>query len=96
MPATNPKRRIFSTNDYKAKLLDDIKGFKKEVALVINDFSDEEVFESFFSNVLAIRDMSARFNEKYAPQPGDKVLILSTCFAGNNTRRFLVMATLLD
>ena len=37
------ERRIFSTNDYKAKLLDDIKGFKKEVVLVINDFSDEEL-----------------------------------------------------
>ena len=40
--------------------------------------------------------MSAHFNEDYAPEAGDRVIILSTCLIGNNTRRFLVMATLLD
>ena len=61
-----------------------------------NDFSDDEVFESFFESVFYVRDLSAHFNEDYAPHAGDKVVILSTCLIGNNTNRFLVMATLLD
>ena len=63
--------------------------------LYYHDFSDDAVFEQFFAEILKTRDLSARFNDAYAPKAGDKVLILSTCFAGNNTRRFLVMGTLL-
>jgi sortase B len=70
--------------------------YGRDHILYYNDFSDDEVFETFFSGILNTRDLSARFNEEYAPKAGDKVLILSTCFAGNNTRRFLVMGTLLD
>ena len=69
--------------------------YSSDHILYYHDFSDETVFETFFSEILKTRDLSARFNEEYAPHAGDKVLILSTCFAGNNKRRFLVMGTLL-
>lgn len=60
-----------------------------------NDFTDPGEFAAFFESIMNTRDLNARFNEDYAPQEGDHVLILSTCLTGNNTRRFLVMATLL-
>jgi len=67
-----------------------------EHILYYNDFTDARVFTAFFAGVLNIRDLRARFNEAYAPEPGDKVLILSTCLSGNLvSQRFLVMATLL-
>lgn len=68
--------------------------WSNEHLLYYNDFTDPKVFEQFFSTVFNARDLSARFNEENAPGTGDRVLILSTCLAGNNTRRFLVMATL--
>jgi len=63
--------------------------------LYYNDFTDPEVFETFFDAIFNVRELGANFNEEYAPEVGDRVLILSTCLIGNNTRRFLVMATLL-
>lgn len=63
--------------------------------LYYNDFTDPEVFETFFDAIFNVRELGANFNEEYAPAVGDRVLILSTCLIGNNTRRFLVMATLL-
>ena len=70
--------------------------YSSDHILYYNDFTDEKVFETFFDSVFNTRDLSAQFNEEYAPEPGDRVVILSTCLASNNTRRFLVMATLLD
>ncbi len=59
-----------------------------------NDFSDEDVYNSFFSDILSTHSMEARFHEEYAPEYGDKVLILSTCLIGNNSNRYLVMGKL--
>jgi sortase B len=70
--------------------------YSNDHLLYWNDFTDEDVFESFFEAVFNIRSLDAQFREEYAPEAGDNVLILSTCLAGNNTRRFLVMATLLQ
>ena len=70
--------------------------YSSEHILYYHDFTDEYVYQGFFDNILSIRDLSARFNEEYAPEPGDRVLILSTCLIGNNTNRFLVMGTLLE
>lgn len=63
--------------------------------LYYNDFTDDDIFADFFADVMSIGDSRAHFNKAFTPEPGDRVLILSTCLAGNNTRRFLVMATLL-
>ena len=63
--------------------------------LYYHNFSDENVFSGFFADVMSTRDLSAHTNDEYAPEPGDKVLILSTCLISNNTNRFLVMGTLL-
>ncbi|MCD7749387.1 MAG: class B sortase [Oscillospiraceae bacterium] len=61
-----------------------------------NDFTIDSVFTSFIEEVLSIRSIEAQINEANAPEAGDKVLILSTCLARDNTYRFLVMATLVE
>ncbi len=70
--------------------------FSSDNLLYYYDFTDEKTFESFFDAVFNARDLSAHFKEEYAPEPGDQVIILSTCLIGNNTRRFLVMGTLVS
>ena len=69
--------------------------YPSEHILYYHDFTDEYAFIGFFDDIMSIRDLSARFNEEYAPEPEDQVVILSTCLIGNNTNRFLVMGTLL-
>lgn len=71
--------------------------YTRDHILYYNDFSHERVFSAFFQNILNIQDSRALFNPDYAPEPGDHVLILSTCLSGNMVvQRFLVIATLLD
>lgn len=70
--------------------------YSGEHILYYHDFTDEYVFQGFFDDILSTRDLSARFNEEYAPEPGDRVVILSTCLIGNNTNRFLVMGKVLS
>ena len=63
-----------------------------EHLLYYNDFGDETEYRRFFASVFRIRDLRARFHEENAPEPGDRVLILSTCLAADNKQRYLVMA----
>lgn len=67
--------------------------YSDELISYEHDFTDEGEYDAFFSSVLNIRDLSARFDEANKPQFGDRVLILSTCISGTDLR-FLVMATL--
>ena len=39
------ERKIYSTNDYRSKLFEDLKECKKEIVLIINDFNDAELYE---------------------------------------------------
>ena len=72
--------------------------FNKNHILFYNDFNNSEIYQGFFNSVLNIRELGVYTNEEYVPSASDndRVLILSTCLMGNNTRRFLVMATLLS
>ena len=60
--------------------------------LYYHDFEDPEVFAEFFASVFRVRDLRAHFMEENAPEAGDRVVILSTCLAADNTQRFLLMA----
>ena len=62
--------------------------------LYYHDFSDEDVYNSFFDGIMSTYSDAARFHEEFAPEYGDKVLILATCLMGNHSRRFLVMGKL--
>ena len=70
--------------------------YSREHILYYNDMSDPDTFTTFIESILSVREIGAYINEDYAPSDpsSDRVLILSTCLAGNNTRRFLVLATL--
>lgn len=56
------------------------------------DFTVEYWYNNFFNRVFDVRSLGANFNEAYKPQPGDRVIILSTCLNEDSTKRFLVMA----
>ena len=58
-----------------------------------HDFSDREEYEAFFSDVAAAKTAAQR-REDVFPVFNNRVLILSTCFRGNNQQRFLVMGKL--
>ncbi len=56
------------------------------------DFSVEYWYNNFFDRVFDVRSLGANFNEELRPQPGDRVIILSTCLNEDSSKRFLVMA----
>lgn len=58
------------------------------------DFSNEYWYNTFFKNVREIRAIGANIDDDIIPQPGDRVIILSTCLNEDSTKRFLVMAVL--
>ena len=67
-----------------------------EHLLLNHDFTEQEDFETFFADLKDTRSLTAQLRETDFPQYGeDKVLVLSTCFRGNNRQRFLVQGRLL-
>lgn len=58
------------------------------------DFSNDYWYKNFFKGVAKIRSFGAQFNRDITPEPGDRVIILSTCLNEDSTKRFLVMAIL--
>ena len=63
----------------------------------LNDFSDAEVFEAhryIYIYVQAQKSLQANFRTDAWPEPGDRVLTLSTCFRGDNHQRYLVQGKL--
>jgi len=60
------------------------------------DFSNAYWYENFFDGVMDIREFGAQFNENITPEPGDRVIVLSTCLNEDSTKRFLVMAIYQD
>ena len=63
--------------------------------LYYHDFSDEEVYEDFFDEIMSTHAFEAMTHEEYAPEFGDKVIVLSTCLIGNNYNRYTVMGKLI-
>lgn len=59
-----------------------------------HDFTDAAQFDAFFEEVFRSRALDAVFSEDAAVSPGDRVIVLSTCYAGDHSRRFLVFAKL--
>lgn len=60
--------------------------------LYYNDFSKQNEYEAFFNKVYSSKGTGVQLVKEDKPQFGDKVLILSTCFKGDRTNRFLVIA----
>ncbi len=58
------------------------------------DFTDAEQFTAFFDELLQSRALDARVASDVTLSPDDRIVILSTCYAGDYSRRFLVLAKL--
>lgn len=64
--------------------------------LYYNDFSNADTFNRFFNNVFAKSGNYMVTDSQCTVTPEDKVIILSTCFNGGTTNRYLVMAKLVE
>lgn len=60
--------------------------------LYYHNFNNSLVFEKYFKDIFETRSLMAVFDENITISPGDKVLMLSTCFETDYSRRFVVMA----
>lgn len=58
------------------------------------DFTLERRFTGFFDTVYSSRVLGMHLSEDDRPEPGDKVIILSTGLRGDKLQRYLVMAKL--
>lgn len=60
--------------------------------LYYNNFNNALVFEKYFKDIYETRSLMAVFDEGTVIRPGDRVLMLSTCFENDYSRRYVVMA----
>lgn len=60
--------------------------------LYYNNFNNKLEFEQFFTNVYNTRSLLSVFDEAVKVTPDDRILMLSTCFETDYSRRFVVMA----
>ncbi|MCI8389055.1 MAG: class B sortase [Clostridiales bacterium] len=60
------------------------------------DFSNDYWYNNFFKGVKKIRSIGANFDDTVTVEPGDRVIILSTCLNGDSTKRYLVIAVFQD
>ena len=65
-----------------------------EHLLLCHDFADADDFTAYFDGVQAQKSLQANFRTDAWPEPGDRVLTLSTCFRGDNHQRYLVQGKL--
>lgn len=54
--------------------------------------TDSRRFNAFLNSIYEVREIGAQFNSGVTVSTDDKVLVLSTCLAGNSQRRYLVLA----
>ena len=53
------------------------------------DCTDSRRFNAFLNSIYEVREIGAQFNSGVTVSTDDKVLVLSTCLAGNSQRRYL-------
>lgn len=56
------------------------------------DCTDPRRFNAFLNSIYEVREIGAQFASGVTVSTDDKVLVLSTCLAGNSQRRYLVLA----
>lgn len=57
-----------------------------------NNFRKKDGFDAFFNKIYGSKGKGVQLVKEEQPKYGDRVLILSTCFKGDRTNRFLVVA----
>ena len=61
-----------------------------------HDFSNDEVFNSFFDQLWKETDGTTNLDRANKPVAGDKVLILSVCKNGDGNHRYLVVCKMIE
>ena len=61
-----------------------------------HDFSNDEVFNSFFDQLWKETDGTTNLDRANKPGAGDKVLILSVCKNGDDNHRYLVVCKMIE
>lgn len=56
------------------------------------NFADEFEYGEFFRRIASVRSLQAQMDKGNFPEFPQRVLILSTCLQGDNTKRYLVLA----
>ena len=64
--------------------------------LYYHDFSVDGVFRQFFDELYAQRNFHVNLPGLLRPEPGDRVVILSTCMNGEEHQRYLILGVLPD
>lgn len=59
-------------------------------------FRTESAFSEFIDEIYSTKAFGTNFNEDIKLAVGDRVIFLSTCYKGNDSKRFLVLAKLVD
>ena len=60
------------------------------------DFEDKTVFKNYLDSIFAVRDMTANIDKTVEITENDRIITLSTCIDGQDTKRFLVQAVLVQ
>ena len=64
--------------------------------LYYHNFDNGLVFEKYFKDIRETRSLMTVYDETITIKPGDRVLMLSTCFETDYSRRYVVMAVCED
>ena len=64
--------------------------------LLSHDFSNKQVFQNYIDNIFAMRSMDAFVDTSMEVTSDDKIITMSTCYAGQSERRYLVQAVLVS
>lgn len=60
------------------------------------DFGNKEIYQKYLENIFSMRDMNAFIDTSMEVTSEDKIITLSTCYAGISTQRYLVQAVLVS
>ena len=64
--------------------------------LYYHNFKDPDHYRSFLNRILSTTGSEAKFDSSIVPEPGDRLLVLSTCLNGDNSARYLIISVLED
>lgn len=60
------------------------------------DFSDKNVYKRYLEDIFSMRDMNSFVDTSMKVDNKDKIITMSTCYAGISSQRYLVQAVLED
>lgn len=64
--------------------------------LYYHNFNNKNIFENYFKEIFETRSLLAVFDNSVELTPDDRVVMFSTCFESDYSRRFVVMGVCID